>query len=42
MEVKIADLTVIAETLCAAITAGCADLQTCAGTPDCLLPLGRP
>ncbi len=44
VEAKIADLTVIAETLRAGIAAGCDDLQTCAGDPDCPLPfsdLGR-
>ena len=38
VEAKIADLTVIAETLRAGIAAGCDDLQTCAGDPDCPLP----
>jgi DNA-binding transcriptional MerR regulator len=38
VEAKLADLTVIAETLRAAIAAGCEDLQTCAGTPDCPIP----
>lgn len=38
VEVKIADLTVIAETLRAGIAAGCDDLQTCAGDPNCPLP----
>lgn len=38
VEAKIADLTVIAETLRAGIAAGCDDLQTCAGAPDCPLP----
>ena len=38
VEAKIADLTVIAETLRAGITAGCTDLQTCAGDPNCPLP----
>jgi DNA-binding transcriptional MerR regulator len=44
VEAKIADLTVIAETLRAGIAAGCDDLATCAGDPDCPLPfteLGR-
>lgn len=38
VETKIADLTVIAECLRAGIAAGCDDLQTCAGDPDCPLP----
>jgi MerR family mercuric resistance operon transcriptional regulator len=38
VEAKIADLTVIADTLRAALAAGCDDLTTCAGTPDCPLP----
>ncbi|MFG1623704.1 MerR family transcriptional regulator [Kribbella sp. NPDC049227] len=38
VEAKIADLTVIAETLRAGIAAGCDDLQTCAGDPNCPLP----
>jgi DNA-binding transcriptional MerR regulator len=38
VEAKIADLTVIAGTLRAAVAAGCDDLETCAGNPDCPLP----
>lgn len=38
VEAKIADLTVIAETLRAGIAAGCDDLETCAGNPACPLP----
>ena len=38
VEAKIDDLTVIAETLRAGIAAGCDDLETCAGDPDCPLP----
>ena len=38
VEAKLADLTLIAETLRAAITAGCDDLETCAGNPDCPIP----
>ncbi|TCC49641.1 MerR family transcriptional regulator [Kribbella capetownensis] len=38
VEAKIADLTVIADTLRAGIAAGCDDLQTCAGDPNCPLP----
>ncbi|MEV0285134.1 MULTISPECIES: MerR family transcriptional regulator [unclassified Kribbella] len=38
VETKIADLTVIAESLRAGIAAGCDDLKTCAGDPDCPLP----
>jgi DNA-binding transcriptional MerR regulator len=46
VEAKIADLTVIANSLRAGIAAGCDDLETCAGNPDCPLPFtdlaGRP
>ena len=46
VKAKIADLTVIAESLRAGIAAGCDDLETCAGDPDCPLPFtdlgGRP
>ncbi|MDQ2709456.1 MAG: MerR family transcriptional regulator [Actinomycetota bacterium] len=38
VEAKIADLTVIRETLREAIDAGCDDLMTCAGTECCPLP----
>lgn len=38
VEAKIADLTIIAETLRAALVAGCDDLVTCAHSPDCPLP----
>jgi MerR family transcriptional regulator, mercuric resistance operon regulatory protein len=38
VEARIADLTVIAQTLRAGIAAGCDDLETCAGDPDCPLP----
>lgn len=38
VEAKIADLTVIAGTLRAALEAGCADLIECAGLPGCPLP----
>jgi len=38
VEAKIADLQVIAGTLRAALAAGCDDLITCAGTPQCPLP----
>ncbi|WP_371401967.1 MerR family transcriptional regulator [Kribbella sp. NBC_00662] len=41
VEAKIADLTVIAETLRAGLTAGCDDLRTCAGNPDCPLPFAE-
>jgi DNA-binding transcriptional MerR regulator len=41
VEAKIADLTVIAETLRAAIAAGCDDLETCAGDPNCPLPFAE-
>ena len=35
---QIADLQVIATTLRAALDAGCAELTTCAATPECPLP----
>ena len=38
VEAKIADLTVIAGTLRAALEAGCEDLVECADAPDCPLP----
>ena len=38
VEAKIADLTVIADSLRAGIAAGCDDLETCADNPDCPLP----
>lgn len=38
VEAKIADLTVIRETLRQAIDAGCDDLMTCAGAECCPLP----
>ncbi|TCO28279.1 DNA-binding transcriptional MerR regulator [Kribbella steppae] len=38
VEAKIADLTVIAESLRAGIAAGCDDLEACAGDPECPLP----
>lgn len=38
VEAKIAELTVIADTLKAAIDVGCADLLDCAGQPHCPLP----
>lgn len=38
VEAKIADLTVIAKTLRAGLTAGSDDLATCAGDPACPLP----
>lgn len=38
VEARIADLTVIRETLRAALAAGCDDLITCAGTSCCPLP----
>jgi MerR family mercuric resistance operon transcriptional regulator len=39
VEARIADLSVIADTLRAALDAGCADLVECAQHPDCPLPL---
>jgi DNA-binding transcriptional MerR regulator len=41
VEAKIADLTVIAGSLRAGIAAGCDDLETCAGNPDCPLPFSE-
>jgi MerR family mercuric resistance operon transcriptional regulator len=41
VEARIADLGVIRTTLQAAISAGCADLVTCAGIPDCPLPFAE-
>ncbi|HEU4946144.1 MAG TPA: MerR family transcriptional regulator [Kribbella sp.] len=41
VEARIADLTVIADTLRAALAAGCDDLATCAGSPDCPLSLAE-
>jgi MerR family mercuric resistance operon transcriptional regulator len=38
VETKLVDLTVIRETLRAALAVGCDDLVTCAQTPDCPLP----
>jgi MerR family transcriptional regulator, mercuric resistance operon regulatory protein len=38
VDARIADLTVIRETLQAALDAGCDDLITCAATPRCPLP----
>ena len=38
VERKLANLTVIRDTLRQAITAGCDDLVACAGTPRCPLP----
>jgi DNA-binding transcriptional MerR regulator len=39
VEERIADLTVIRDTLRAAVAAGCDDPVVCAATPDCPLPL---
>ncbi|RZT17636.1 DNA-binding transcriptional MerR regulator [Kribbella sp. VKM Ac-2569] len=41
VEAKLADLTVIAQTLRAGIAAGCDNLDTCAGNPDCPLPFSE-
>jgi MerR family mercuric resistance operon transcriptional regulator len=38
VEAKIADLQAIAETLSAAVDAGCDDLVACAGAPCCPIP----
>ncbi|NED97836.1 MerR family transcriptional regulator [Phytoactinopolyspora alkaliphila] len=37
-EARITDLTIIRDTLRAALDAGCRDLATCAEAPDCPLP----
>ncbi len=42
VDAKIADLSVIRETLVAAMDAGCDDLVTCAASPCCPLPFGCP
>jgi DNA-binding transcriptional MerR regulator len=39
VEAKIADLTILAGTLRAAVDAGCDDLETCVATPGCPLVL---
>lgn len=41
VEAKIADLTVVRETLHAALAAGCDDLNTCVGTACCPLPYAK-
>jgi DNA-binding transcriptional MerR regulator len=38
VEARLADLTVVADTLRAALAAGCEDLADCAGQPHCPLP----
>ncbi len=38
VEAKLADLTIIRDTLRAALAAGCDDLIACAGSPCCALP----
>jgi MerR family transcriptional regulator, mercuric resistance operon regulatory protein len=38
VESRIADLTVVADTLRAAMAAGCTDLVACASAPECPLP----
>jgi len=42
IEVKIADLRVIRDTLRAVLDAGCEDLTTCAGTTCCPVPFENP
>ena len=42
VEAKIADLTLIADTLRSALAAGCDDLEHCAHTPRCPLPFPEP
>jgi MerR family mercuric resistance operon transcriptional regulator len=41
VEAKIADLSAIADTLRAALDAGCADLMDCAAQPECPLPFAE-
>lgn len=41
VQARIADLSVIRDSLRAALAAGCADLITCARTPGCPLPLAE-
>ncbi|PZS19373.1 MAG: MerR family transcriptional regulator [Pseudonocardiales bacterium] len=41
VEAKLTDLGVIADTLRAALAAGCADLITCADSPHCPLPFAE-
>ena len=41
VEARIADLTVIRETLLAAVDAGCDDLVACAASPRCPLPFAE-
>ena len=41
VEAKIADLSAIADTLRAALDAGCADLMDCAALPQCPLPFAE-
>ncbi|WP_100448802.1 MerR family transcriptional regulator [Glycomyces xiaoerkulensis] len=42
VERRIADLESVAELLRAALSAGCDDLETCASSPGCPLPVGAP
>ncbi|MBQ1041367.1 MULTISPECIES: MerR family transcriptional regulator [unclassified Micromonospora] len=42
VERRLADLTVVRETLRAAISAGCDDLVACAASPRCPLPFAGP
>ncbi|MFL6074489.1 MAG: MerR family transcriptional regulator [Mycobacteriales bacterium] len=42
VEARIADLEAVRDTLRAAVAAGCEDLETCAATPACPLPLSGP
>ena len=39
VEARIADLTAVRDTLRAAVAAGCDDVDVCAATPGCPLPL---
>src|SRR6266508_2709201 len=41
IDAKIADLLTIRRTLLAALDAGCDDLVTCAGSPNCPLPFAE-
>jgi DNA-binding transcriptional MerR regulator len=40
IEVRIEELTAVADMLRAAVDAGCDDLEVCATVPECPLPLG--
>ncbi len=42
MEERIADLTTVADSLRAALAAGCDDLADCAHRPECPVPFAHP